>query len=69
MNFCCEIKTASRTRDYINHLESQVSRESGYVEQMLSEQYIAELWTEAWIVVAKTDTVMLKSWLKEASKF
>jgi hypothetical protein len=27
-----ELASATRARDYVNHLESQVSRESGYVE-------------------------------------
>ena len=29
-----ELASASKSRDYINHLESKVSRESGYVEQL-----------------------------------
>ena len=32
-----ELASASRARDCINHLESKLCRESGYVEQMLLE--------------------------------
>ncbi len=71
-----ELASASRARDYINHLASNVSRESGYVEQMpLKENFKklseieANIHTETWTVITNMDTTMLKTWLNEASKF
>ena len=38
-----ELASASRARDYINHLESKVCRESGHVEQILLEENLKKL--------------------------
>lgn len=38
-----ELASVSRAREYINHLESKVSRERGYVEQMLLEENLKKL--------------------------
>jgi hypothetical protein len=71
-----ELASASRARDYINHFESNVSRESGYVEQLLLEENVwkltqieAKLQRETCAVTTKMDTVLLKTWLGEASKY
>ncbi len=71
-----ELASASRARDYINHLESKLCRESGYVEQMLLEENLKKLseietniQTETWTVIKKMDTIMLNNWLNEASEY
>jgi hypothetical protein len=38
-----ELASASKSRDYINHLESKVSRESGYVEQLPLSENLKQL--------------------------
>ena len=38
-----EFASASRSRDYINHLESKVSRESDCVEQLLLKENLNQL--------------------------
>ena len=55
-----ELASVHRTRDYIDHLESKVRRESGFVEQMLLEENLKKLseietsiQRETWTVIAK----------------
>ena len=38
-----KLASASRARDYTNHIESQTSRENGYVEQLLLEENLKKL--------------------------
>ena len=71
-----ELASASRSRDYINHLESKVSRESDCVEQLLLKENLkqlseiqANMSREAWTVTTRIDMIMLNKWLDEASKY
>ncbi len=38
-----ELASASRARDFINHLESRVCRETGYVEQYVFFEKLSEI--------------------------
>ena len=60
-----ELASVSRVRDYINHLESKVSRETVVylthtLKQHLNEVYSieAQMQTETWTVITKMGTTI-----------
>ncbi len=60
----------------VNQIEVKIQRESAHILDQVLEQRLeevlkieAKLQTEAWTVVTKMDTIMLRNWLNEASKF
>ena len=69
------LASAARARDYINHLETKVNRESTAIFGQVLEQQLEQVWeieaklqNEAWTVTTKMGTIMFKTWLTEASK-
>ncbi len=60
----------------VNHIESKVRRQSGYVEHLLLEENLKKLseietsiQAETWTVITKMDTNMLNRWLNEANEY
>ncbi len=69
-----ELASVSRVRDYINHIESTVGRETVMVDEMLLKENLNELdQIEASIkrdsctVITTIDTTVLKQWVTVAS--
>jgi hypothetical protein len=69
-----ELASVSRVRDYINHIESKVGRETVMVDEMLLKENLKKIdqieesiQRESWTVTTNFDTIMLKQWLREAS--
>ena len=57
-------------------IEAKVHGESTQLLNQILEKRLETIWKieaniqrEAWTVIAKMDTIMLKTWLNEASKF
>jgi hypothetical protein len=74
--FMNELASVSRVRDYINHIESQVCRETVMVDDMLMKEHLnkmkqieASVRRDSWIVITTVDTNVLKQWVRDASAY
>ena len=64
-----ELASASKSRDYINHIESKVSRESGYVEQLLLSENLKQLSEIEANIQRESFAISTKFWSNILSKF